>query len=157
MADDEAQGERVRFAPVDRRTSSLFLLSVLVMLAHKVECWVTEEWVESPFFQLLVSLGPDLDVNPAHAFGEALFLVFVFWLFAGLFMGWLLLRGGAAAWAALAVWGLTFVLEWHHVVRALARSGYYPGLYTAVVYLVVMAVYWRSLLSLVHRTPRATA
>jgi hypothetical protein len=152
--DTGAPGEHLEFLPIGRRMSSLFLVSVVVMGVHKVECWWTEEWVESPFFQLLVSLGPELDRDPAHAFGEALFLVFVTWLFAGLLMGWLLMRGGAAAWAALAVWGLTFVLEWHHLARSAARGGYYPGLYSALVYLAVMALYQRELWSLVRRVPR---
>lgn len=144
-----AAGWEVR--PIGRRMQTIFLLSVAVMFLHKVECWVTDEWLESPFFSWLVSLGPALDPDPNAALGQAIFLVFVFWLFAGLFMGWLLMRGGASAFAALAVWGLTFLLEWHHPVRSLARGGYYPGLATALVYLPLMGWYWRELLGLVRR------
>lgn len=142
-------------APISPRVRALFLASVAVMFLHKVECWLTDEWLVSPFFQWLVSLAPRLDPDPAAALGEAMFLVFVVWLFAGLVMGGLLMRGGAAAWAALAIWGLTFGLEWHHVARAIARGGYYPGLVTAAVYLPLMAVFWRALLGLVQVPPRA--
>lgn len=147
----------LRVVPMSSRITQLFALSVGTMLLHKVECYWAEEWLESPLFQTLVALGHRVDPDPDHVLGEAMFLVFVTWLFAGLFMGWLVLRGGGWAWTALAVWGGTFVLEWHHVVRAIARGGYYPGLITALVYLAVMAVYWRELSRLVQRVPADAA
>jgi hypothetical protein len=67
--------------------------------------------------------------------GEAMFLTFIFWLFCGLIMGWLILRGGAWPTLALGVWGLTYILEWHHLVRTAVKGGYYSGLVTAVLYL----------------------
>jgi Protein of unknown function with HXXEE motif len=123
-----------------------FVASVVVMAGHKWECWVTEEWLESPFFQRLIERGLGRDDDPQNAVGELVFLVFVFWLFSGLVMGAFVAWGGRAAQLAFAVWGLTFLLEFHHPFKAFDRGGYYPGLYTALVYLSLGPFYWRALL-----------
>lgn len=125
---------------------SLFLASIVAMFAHKVESWWAAEWLESPFFQALERTAQGLDPVPTASLGETIFLVFVTWLFVGLLMGWLVLRGGWGPIVALAFWGATFVLEWHHLGRAILRGGYYPGLVTSLVYLAIMAAYWGELL-----------
>lgn len=141
------EASRVSASPlVSTRMQLTFGLSIVLMAAHKVECWITEEWLESPFFQLLIRTGPLIGPSEQDVLGEAIFLTFILWLFAGLGMGWLVLRGGRGPLVALAIWGLTFVLEWHHVVRTIVSEAYYSGVYTAVAYLAFMAFYWVQLL-----------
>lgn len=133
--------------PLPRDMVRVFAVAVALMFLHKVECFLTAEWTVSPFFQWLISLGPRFGSTPEEVLGAAIFLVFVTWLFLGLAMGLLVLRGGWGPHIALGIWGLTYILEWHHVARSLAAGGYYSGLITAVAYLAWGVVYWRTLLS----------
>ncbi len=128
------------------------MLAIVVMAAHKVECWFAREWLHSPFFAWLISLATRLGESPDDALGASIFLVFVIWLFVGLGMGLLMLRGGAGTLIALGLWGLTFLLEWHHVYRSIHVGGYYAGTISAVVYLALGPFYWVELLR--HLRPR---
>jgi hypothetical protein len=119
------------------------------MALHKLECWLSSEWLVSPFFQWLRLRAM------SHDQGEVVFLVFIAWLFGGLGMGWLVLLGGWGPVVALAVWGLTFVLEWHHVVRSVQKRGYYPGLITSVLYVSFGPVYGYHLWHFAQDTARA--
>ena len=115
--------------------STVFLVAILLMALHKLECWFTSEWRVSPFFRWLIERAK------GHDEGEVVFLVFITWLFGGLGMGWLVLSGGWGPVVALGIWGLTFVLEWHHVVRSVHKRGYYSGLVTSVMYVSFGPVY----------------
>jgi len=120
-----------------------FAVAVVAMAAHKVECWYAREWLDSPLFARLIHAAQAQGTTPEDAIGAAFFASFVFWLFVGLTMVLLTLRGGRGPLVVLGLWGLTFVLEWHHVARSVAAWQYYPGLYTAVVYLAIGPFYWR--------------
>ena len=124
----------------------VFLVSVVLMFVHKVECWVLHEWLE------LALLPVDLRVGrhpwprtPEDAFGEAVFLSFISWLFAGLLKGALILWGGWGPFLALGVWGLTGILEWHHLLKSMIRGEYYVGLGTSLAYLGFMFYFWYEL------------
>jgi hypothetical protein len=139
--------------PPTQRLKMMFLTAVFLMGLHKVECWFTGEWLESPFFQSLIHSAYWAGMDTEAVLGEAVFLTFIFWLFAGLGMGFVLLWGGRWTLIPLGIWGLTFILEWHHVVRTISRGGYYSGVFTSVVYLAFMAFYVRELLRHVHWAP----
>lgn len=141
----------MNFQPPTPRMKVLFGLSIALMFLHKVECWFTEEWMDSPFFQAILHSAYWAGLDAEAMQGELMFLVFCVWLFIGLVMGWLVLWGGPGPAIALGIWGFTFVLEWHHVFRTIGRGGYYPGIATAAVYLPFGFVYWRELLR--HRAP----
>lgn len=141
--------------PISATMKRLFQASIALMAAHKVECWLTDEWTDSPFFTWLVELPAAGAPIPPEAAGELVFLTFVTWLFIGLTMAALVLRGGAGPAIALGLWGLTFLLEWHHVVRTITSGAYYSGVITAVLYLSLGLFYWRELLS--HLPERAPA
>jgi hypothetical protein len=121
------------------------LVSIAVMAAHKLECWITREWEVSPFFQWLV---PRLGARDP---GEVVFGVFVLWLMIGLALAWLLLVGGPARIVGLAAWGLTFGLEWHHLARVARRREYYAGAATAALYVAFGPYYWWQLWQIVTR------
>ena len=137
--------------PPSARLRALFALSVAMMFVHKAECWFAQEWLESPFFAMLIRVATERAASPEDALGGAMFVVFVFWLYVGLAMVLFVLRGGSGPIVALAGWGLTFVLEWHHVVRSVAHGGYYPGVVTAVPYLAIGPFYWREWARHLHR------
>ena len=139
--------------PVSPRMKQLFLVAVVLMFLHKVECGLAAEWRVSPFFQWLIGVFERSGDSTADALGAGMFLSFVTWLFLGLGMSLLVLRGGWGPHLALAIWGLSFVLEWHHVLRAVSGGGYYPGVLTAVPYLAFGLPYWRELGGHVVRAP----
>ena len=58
-------------------------VAIAVMLAHKIESWMTEEWTVSPFFLRAVDASSALDGSSDAVLGEVIFLVFVTWLFVG--------------------------------------------------------------------------
>lgn len=135
-----------------------FIIAVFLMFLHKVECWWTDEWLESPFFQALIHSAYWMGMEHDAIVGEAMFLSFIFWLFCGLIMGWLILRGGIWPTVALGVWGLTYVLEWHHLIRSVARGGYYSGLFTAIAYLSFgLLFYLPEWFRHIHRAPPKTS
>jgi hypothetical protein len=132
----------MREGPVTRTMWAWFLVAVTVMLVHKVECYAGEEWKVSPFFQWLVAEGPWADAPREDALGMAIFLTFVSWLFIGLFMGAALMLGGGWSLVPLVIWGLTLLLETHHLVRTHRAGAPYVGVWTALIYLPVMVRYW---------------
>lgn len=133
----------MHFNPPSPRLVGWFGIAIVVMAIHKVECWYAREWLVSPLFAWVTHVAEARGSSIDDTVGAALFVSFVTWLFVGLAMVWLTLRGGRGPLIALALWGMTFLLEWHHVLRAIAAWDYYPGLYTAVVYLAIGPFYWR--------------
>lgn len=143
----------MRPRPISHRMTGFFLVSIALMFLHKIECWWMHEWLDSPFFQWLHARGGILAESPEDAFGETVFLAFVTWLFIGLIMGVLTLWGGWGPHIALGIWGLTELLEWHHLIKTVQRGEYYVGLGTAMVFLAFMLLYWRELLKQVDWGP----
>lgn len=133
----------MRFEAPSPRMVGWFAVAVAAMAAHKVECWYEREWLVSPLFARLIGLAEAHGSSTADAIGAALFASFVWWLFVGLAMVLATLWGGRGPIVVLGLWGLTFALEWHHLARAVTAWDYYPGLYTAVVYVAIGPFYWR--------------
>lgn len=132
------------------RMKLYFLLSILLMLLHKVESFQTLEWEFAPMYKYVLSLG--------YERGPLLFLTFICILFLGLFWCFLLLAWRWGQWVLLVVWGLTFLLEWHHLWRTLQSEAYYSGLITGVLYGCFGFIYWKELISLLsHRKHSARA
>jgi Protein of unknown function with HXXEE motif len=114
-----------------------FLISFLLMIAHKIESFMFDEWAYSPVYQYFLSF----DMDP----GRLLFLTFVTTVFAGLAWCFIIIfwRYGPALF--LSFWGLTFFFELHHLIRAWRSESYYAGVYTSVIYSIFGWFYWREL------------
>lgn len=112
------------------------------MALHKAESYYTGEWNTAPVYQAI--LGMELEA------GEMLFLSFVITLFAGLLCCLFILSFRSGTVFFLAFWGLTFLLEFHHLVRTLAGGHYYSGLFSALAYIVLGFFYWKDLLRHFH-------
>src|SRR6186713_2128280 len=110
----------MRFDAPSPRLIGWFAVAVAAMAVHKVECWYEREWLVSPFFAWLIQFAETHGSSTDDAVGTALFLSFVAWLFVGLAMVLATLWGGRGPLVVLGLWGLTFVLEWHHVARSVA-------------------------------------
>ena len=67
------------------------------------------------------------------------------WLF--LIPMFLLVLGGKWTLRVLALFGIVFVFEIHHLLGALfITHGYYPGLITAIFYPIIGFFYWKELI-----------
>jgi len=67
----------------------------------------------------------------------------VFWLLLPLFI--LLAFDGKWKYIPLAIFGLIWFVEIHHLVKALIAMSYYPGMVTAFFYPIFGVFYWREL------------
>jgi hypothetical protein len=130
---------------VSPRMVALFALSAFVMVVHKAECWVTVEWLVSPFYGWLVDLYRSYSDDPFNNVGQAAFTTFVTCLTVSVVAVTMLLSGRRGTWAFLALWGGMFFVEWHHIFRSVVAGEYYSGLYTAMVFVAIGPVYWRQL------------
>lgn len=130
---------------VSRQMLAMFSGSAAVMLVHKVECWLTAEWVVSPFYQWAIGKFAAYSTDPAQNLGQAGFFTFVFCLAVSVLAISMLLSGRRGTHVFLGLWGVMFAVEWHHIVRSLVAGEYYSGLYTAIVFVALGPLYWRQL------------
>lgn len=136
---------------VSQKMRWFFLVSIILMLAHKFECYKTNEWEVAPAYLYILDLGLDK--------GRMLFLTFITMVFVGLFWCFIIIAWRYGQLAFLTFWGLTFALELHHLIRALISGHYYSGLYTGIVYVLFGFMYWRELIRNYHflrNTPKVT-
>lgn len=115
-----------------------FLFSITLMMAHKFECFVKAEWKVGPVYLYILDLGLDK--------GKMVFLTFVTMLFVGLLWCFVIMSWRYGQLSFLTFWGLTFILELHHIIRVLIAGSYYTGLFTAIVYVLFGFIYWRELI-----------
>lgn len=123
---------------ISRSMKGYLLVSFLLMLLHKVESYRTSEWKTSPVYRYILGLG--------FEDGKLVFLTFVVTLFVGLVLCFLIISWRSGKWLFLVAWGLSFVLELHHLVKAVwIYKSYYSGLYTSILYVAFGFFYWKEL------------
>lgn len=111
-----------------------FLISIFLMVIHKYESFKTAEWDFAPGYLFVLQMG--------LGDGKMLFLTFVTMVFVLLFWSFIIIFTQTGKWLFLAFWGLTFLLEYHHLARALLAGSYYSGLYSAILYVLFGFFYW---------------
>lgn len=117
----------------------LTLFSLALIFAHGIEEIITGFWkVDS----VLMVFNERLESIP-HAVYWASHVSF--WLF--LIPMFLLVLGGKWTLRVLALFGVIFIIEIHHILGAIfVTHGYYPGLLTAILYPIVGFFYWKELI-----------
>mgnify|MGYP001597440980 CR=1 FL=1 len=68
----------------------------------------------------------------------------VWWLAVPLL--YFIFRNSAYLFLLLSLYGLVFVVELHHVAKAMQIGSYYPGAITAIFYPIIGFFFWRELL-----------
>ena len=126
------------------RIARLFLLLVVVGPLHMIEQMLTS--IEE-FYWLRAQLeGYYAWFAPAAADLATVMLITVVWTKVSLAL-YALLVGGTARLVVLALFGLFGVQEVHHVIEALVKGGYEPGVVTSIPYAavgcVLVAEVWR--------------
>lgn len=113
---------------------ALFLASILLMGAHKVESYCTGEFEQCPVYQTLARAPWAGDVR------RAMFVVFCSIFVGAMVLCYLVLRGAPWPLLLLAVWCAQGLHEIHHSAKSLARRRYYPGTTTAITFTLFMDV-----------------
>lgn len=119
------------------RLKNIFTLSIVLFLAHGIEEYLTGFYNLDQWDEWIFGLLP---FTTTH---EAMFATFqvMFWLL--LIVSAVLLANEKWRLRALGLVGIIYILELHHIVKALLAGGYYPGLITSLLFPVVGILFWR--------------
>ncbi|MSR71677.1 MAG: HXXEE domain-containing protein [Candidatus Taylorbacteria bacterium] len=127
---------------ITNKLKIIFGLSIPLFIVHGIEGFMTH-------FQ-------DVDAHDQKIFGllnglsnhGATFVTFQVMLWLLLIISFLLLIGQRWQFNILAIVGLVYIYELHHIYKALITGGYYPGLYTALLFPVVAVFFWKEWLKI---------
>ena len=123
---------------ISQKLKNIFGLSIPVFIAHGLEEYFTDFYHVDPSIQAVFGrLGFSL---------ASTFLVFqiVVWLL--LILGFILLRKNILSKTISMVMAGLLVFELWHIYKAIMVGGYYPGLYTALIFPILGFLFWKELL-----------
>ena len=123
---------------ISEKLKNLFLMSLILIFAHGVEEVTTGFLYRDSFISYFASLG-----SKSEVFYWSFHIMW--WLM--LIVVYLLLKGGKWALIPLSLFGIVFIVEIHHLIKALAFGGYYPGMITAFFYPALGVFYWKELIN----------
>ncbi len=120
--------------PPSNALIDVFGLSILVMVLHKVESWITGEFDACPVY---LTTGR---ARWAKNVREAQFTMFVATFLGMLILVWLAFKGGHWPMLMLGIWIAQGQHELHHTAKSLSRRRYYPGTATGLVFVATIAL-----------------
>ncbi len=123
---------------ITSKLRNIFGISILLFIAHGIEEFLThfydrDAWDQALFGSLFGNLS-------THGATFATFQI-MFWLL--LVISFLLLLGEKWQLRILAIAGLIYIYELHHIIKAASEWGYYPGLITALAFPFVAILFWK--------------
>ena len=141
-----------------RRIQNLFLLLTIIGPLHMGEQLLTS--IEE-FHAIRRAMAPYYAMfDPAAADSASVILITIVWTIGSLLV-YAVLREGLARLFVMKVFGLFAAVEAHHVIQALARGGYDPGVVTSVPYaalgVLMLNALWREFRRLRADAPAAHA
>lgn len=104
---------------------------------HGIEEFVTHFYNTDSQGQAIFGLFSSLSNHGAT------FITFQIMLWLLLVVSLLLLLGGKWQFYTFSVIGVVYIYELHHIIKALITQGYYPGLYTSLVFPIFAVLFWR--------------
>ncbi|NQV91247.1 hypothetical protein HQ489_02125 [Candidatus Woesearchaeota archaeon] len=120
---------------ISDKLKKITLISLVMIYAHGLEEIIFGFWkvnsVLSGFYNQFSSI-PQAAYYASHI---------PWWLF--LVPLFLLVLGGKWTLRVMALFGLVFIIEIHHILGGLTPLSYYPGLITAIFYPIVGFFYWK--------------
>src|SRR3989344_4296074 len=121
---------------------NLFLLSTFLFVLHGIEEIFTGFYaIDSHVAFVFGWLEPFLSLQSTFIFFQLLLWVFLFSVY-------FFLLDGKWGTAVAVIIGLVFIYELDHLYKAATVGGYYPGLWTALLFPVFGFFYWRELSSI---------
>jgi len=122
---------------ISKRLKHIFLISLLLIYAHGIE----EIIGGFQYFDSFMVLG-------ANYFGttpEIFYWVFhiIFWL--SLLILFMLFHKRKVGLILMTIFGVIFIIELHHPIKAILARQYYPGMITALFYPIVGVFFWKQI------------
>ncbi len=122
---------------ISKRLKNIFLISLLLIYSHGVE----EIIGGFQYFDSFMVFG-------ANYFGitpKIFYWVFhiIFWL--SLPILFLLFHRRKAGLILMTIFGVIFIIELHHPIKAILARQYYPGMITALFYPIVGVFFWKQI------------
>ncbi len=122
---------------ITKRLKIIFALSIPLFVLHGIEEFTTHFY--------------DIDIHSQKIFGVlsglsnhgATFVTFQVMLLLLLLISFLLILGEKWRFNTLAIIGAIYIYELHHIYKAIMVGGYYPGLYTALLFPVLAFFFWK--------------
>ncbi len=110
-----------------------FLVSIFVLIAHKVESYFWGEYDACPVYR---TLGEGAKANPR----QQTFLTAIPLMMIGLLLVAMVMRGSPWVLLFFLIWAGQGLHEWHHLAKTLAARRYYPGLFTGLAFVGSVAL-----------------
>ncbi len=122
---------------ITRKLKIIFGLSIPLFIVHGIEEILTGFYNIDAWDQFLFTPFQALSMH------GVMFVTFqmMFWLL--LIISFLLILGEKWRLNVLAIAGLVYIIELHHLYKAVIIGGYYPGLYTALVFPIIVFFFWK--------------
>jgi len=118
---------------------NLFLLSTFLFVLHGIEEIFTGFYaIDSHVAFVFGWLEPFLSLQSTFIFFQLLLWVFLFSVY-------FFLLDGKWGTAVAVIIGLVFIYELHHLYKAAIVGGYYPGLWTTLLFPILGFFYWKEL------------
>lgn len=121
-----------------KKLKSIFGFSILLFIAHGLEEYFNNFYSIDP--QVAFMFKPFLSL----ASYQTSFLIFQILLWALLVIIFFSIKT-LPRWIAI-IFGIIYVYETYHIIKAIEVGGYYPGLITALAFPVIAFLYWRQLI-----------
>lgn len=106
----------------------IFLISIFLMVIHKIESYITNEYNACPFY---INLINKLYQN---SIGEIIFLVFCFTFLFFMFIIYSINCDNNLFKYLVLIYAFTFIHETHHLAKTLKYKNYYSGTISAIIY-----------------------
>jgi len=118
-----------------KKLQQLFLVSLALIYLHGLEEILTGYQYQDSFMIFganLFGTGPETFYWVSHI---------LFWF--ALPVLYLAFKNSSFGLVLAGIFGLLFVVEFHHLVKGLVGLGYYPGTITALFYPILGTFFWR--------------
>ncbi|MBI5794612.1 hypothetical protein HZA87_06075 [Candidatus Uhrbacteria bacterium] len=130
------------------RLHSIFFISIPIFIAHGIEEYLTGFAEIDSIFAFVFQAVLKMSV------ANGAFVVFqiMFWLL--LVMSAFLLLGEHWQRRLLIIPGILYIFEIHHLIEAVLRWEYYPGLFTAFAFPLLAFFFWKERLHPAYQSAR---
>ena len=125
---------------ISNKLKTIFLISIPIFVAHGLEEYFNHFYNVDSYFKFVFKPFETMSVP------QASFLIFQIMLWMLLFISFLLILNEKWRLRLMVIPGIVYLLELHHVWKALAIGGYYPGVITAIAFPIIAFVFWKELL-----------
>lgn len=123
---------------ISENFAKVFLFFLVLIYAHGIEEVLTG-FHYNDSFMILGAQYFNISVETFYWISHLVWWISVPLLF-------IIFRKSKFIFPLMALYGLVFIIESHHLVKALIIKSYYPGMVTALFYPIVGFFYWRQLI-----------